>query len=260
MKRLLILLLGVGLGAPGYAGPDHSSIDYPSIWECGSPKFNWYCDESVNDDGADPVDAPRSLGSLDRIEDLREELQRRENVAIMSPTTENMTTYLQAWQMVQDKASTFADVWRRTVWQQPDLDYAQRRPTNNVAVRVFDDQTRVTQERHLQNIARDHGLIFFFRGDCPYCHRMGPTLRMFANRYGLDVLGVSVDGGTLPDFPTPADGRAVAQAWGIERVPALFIAAKGTADHAAIGFGMMSLTEIVERIFVLTGTKAGERF
>ena len=31
-------------------------------------------------------------------------------------------------------------------------------------------------------------------------------------------------------------------------------------DRAPIGFGMMALTEIVNRIFVLTGTKPGENF
>jgi conjugal transfer pilus assembly protein TraF len=43
-------------------------------------------------------------------------------------------------------------------------------------------------------------------------------------------------------------------------VPALFIGSKQTGDRAPIGFGMMALTEIVNRIFVLTGTKPGENF
>ena len=35
---------------------------------------------------------------------------------------------------------------------------------------------------------------------------------------------------------------------------------KQTGDRAPIGFGMMALSEIVNRIFVLTGTKPGDNF
>ena len=85
-------------------------------------------------------------------------------------------------------------------------------------------------------------------------------LRQLSQKYGIEVLGVSVDGGGLPDFPSPRDGRTQAAEWNIERVPALFIGAKDTGDRAAIGYGQMALSEIVQRIFVLTGTKAGENF
>ena len=83
---------------------------------------------------------------------------------------------------------------------------------------------------------------------------------MLSDRYGIEVLPVSVDGQGLPDFPQPRDGRAQAAAWGVERVPALFIGSRQTGDRAPIGFGMMALSEIVNRIFVLTGTRSGENF
>ena len=40
----------------------------------------------------------------------------------------------------------------------------------------------------------------------------------------------------------------------------LFIGSKKTGDRAPVGFGMMSFTEIANRLFVLTGTKPGENF
>ena len=35
---------------------------------------------------------------------------------------------------------------------------------------------------------------------------------------------------------------------------------KVTGDHVALGFGVMALSEIMERMFVLTGTQPGESF
>lgn len=265
MRRLLALMLIVVAGAASAAVQERPGLDYPSVWECDAVKPLWYCDKSPDESEDSPAaapapEAPKDLSRFETASELRAELKRLEDVAVMKPTEENLKAYLEAWQLVQDKGSTFADAWRRVVWQNPDLDYAQRRPTNNTAVRMYDDQRRTDEEGHLQRIAQEHGLIFFFRSDCPYCHRMAPTLRMFANRYGIDVLGVSVDGGGLPDFPQPADGRQVAEAWGIDRVPALFIGSKKNGDHAPVGYGIMSLTEIVERLFVLTGTTPGETF
>lgn len=257
----VVLLLGMVVGGTALAAAHKPGLDYPSVWECNAVKPNWYCDKQPEPPPAEqaPSSAP-PLESFTSASQLREELKRREDLAVMHPTEDNLKSYLEAWQLVQDKSATFADAWRRVVWQNPELDYAQRRPTNNTAVRMYDDQRRTDEEGQLRKIAQEHGLIFFFRSDCPYCHRMAPTLRMFANRYGIDVLGVSVDGGGLPDFPQPADGRSVAEAWGIDRVPALFIGSKKNGDHAPIGFGIMSVTEIVERLFVLTATEPGQTF
>ena len=151
-------------------------------------------------------------------------------------------------------------VWRRVVWQNPELDYAQRHPSNNTAARIHQEGREAGVDAQLAALAKDHGLIFFFRSDCPYCHAMAPTVRMLAQKYGIEVLGVSIDGVGLPDFPSPRDGRAHAAAWGVERVPALFIGSRKTGERAPVGFGVMSFTEIANRLFVLTGTKPGENF
>ena len=245
------------------------SLDYPSIWQCDTNKPNWYCDigesEPVAPAPPRPVRKDRpsrriELKDIKTAEQLRQELKRREDLAVMNPSEQNMKDYLELWQLTQDKGSVFADNWRRVVWQNPSLDYAQRRPVNNSAIKIYDEGRLQNEEQQLRTLAREHGLIFFFRSDCPYCHAMAPTLRMLSDRYGIEVLAVSVDGQGLPDFPQPRDGRAQAAAWGVERVPALFIGSRQTGDHAPIGFGMMALSEIVNRIFVLTGTRSGENF
>ncbi len=264
--RFAVMLLGaLAYGAPGA----QTALDYPSVWQCDQDKFNWYCDlpppalPTAVAAPARTASAPtprRDVRDLKTAEQMRAELKRREDLAVMQPTPDNIKDYLALWQVVQDKGAVFADQWRRIVWQNPELDYAQRRPANNAAIKVFDAQRGQREEQQLRVLAKDHGLIFFFRSDCPYCHAMAPTLRMLSDKYGIEVLAVSVDGGSLPDFPQPRDGRMQATAWGVQRVPALFIGSKRTGDRAPIGFGMMAQSEIVNRIFVLTGTRAGENF
>ena len=271
---LLMVLLSLTFGAQA-----QTALDYPSLWACDSARFHWYCDQQEQKAEVTPPAAPLLVPSaaapsanassaaqrieikdIKTAEQMRVELKRREDLAIMDPSKEKLTDYLQLWQVVQDKGSTFADSWRRVVWQTPELDYALRRPSNNLAIRTFNNDADARQEAQLRALAKDHGLIFFFKSDCPYCHTMAPAVRMMAERFGIEVLAVTVDGGGLPDFPRPQDGRGKAQAWGVQRVPALFMGSKLTGDRVALGFGVMSQSEIMERMFVLTGTQAGESF
>lgn len=269
-----LLLMAIG-SAPGHAAD--GALDYPSIWRCDASadaqtrayaaRFNWYCDpEPASSAPVKPVaPAPQAPARIEipdirTADQMRRELARRLDLATMEPTDEHVRDYIQLSQVMQQKGSVFADTWRRVVWQDPSLDYTLTRPANNAAIKVYDAARSENEEQQLRTLAKDHGLIFFFRSDCPYCHAMAPAVRMLADKYGIDVLGVSIDGRGMDGFPHPADGRAQAAAWGIERVPALFIGSKRTGDRAAIGFGAMSLSEIVNRIFVLTGTKPGETF
>lgn len=272
MLRLSSISFLIASFATAATAQSGSHADYPSVWTCDASKFAWYCDVEDEDEPVTPpaIPVPQAvkpdpqkrvdIKDMKTAEQMRQELKRREDVAVMNPSDSNLKDYLELWTAVQDKGSVFADNWRRVVWQNPDLDYTLKRPANNSAIKVYDNARTQDEEAQLKMIAKEHGLIFFFRSDCPYCHKMAPSLKAMANQYGIEVLPVSVDGKGLPDFPRPVDGRAQAAAWGIERVPALFIGSKETGDHAPIGFGLMSVSEILNRVFVLTGSKPGENF
>jgi conjugal transfer pilus assembly protein TraF len=270
LKRNLILSALFLWNAP-HISQAESALDYPSIWQCDTRKFNWYCDE--DEQKPEPVAPPApskpvpvspakrlDIKDIKTAEQLRKELKRREDLAVMNPSDQNLKDYLELWKVTQDKGAEFADNWRRVVWKNPDLDYSLKRPANNLAIKTYDDQRNQNQDQQLRALAKEHGLIFFFRSDCPYCHAMAPTLQMLSQKYGIEVLGISLDGEGLPEFPHPQDGRIQAAKWGVERVPAVFIGSKKTGDKAPIGFGMMALSEIVERVFVLTATQPGQNF
>lgn len=244
-------------------------LDYPSAWHCdGQQKFNWYCDDDEKPAAPAAASATATtkaadtddFDSITSADAMRDALKKRLDVANMDPTPEHIKSYIRLWEYVQQKSAVFADVWRRVVWQDPSLDYSLKRPTNNVAVHTYDQTRDADQDAQLRALAQKHGLIFFFRSDCPYCHAMAPTIRLLAARYGIDVLPVSLDGRGIQEFPTPASDHGQASVWGVQQVPALFIASKETGDHAMIGSGTMSLQDIVDRIFVLTASQPGDLF
>lgn len=262
MKRLFSIIGFLALCANAFGA---AMNDYDSVWKCDGQKFNWYCDND-EDDKQTPSETKSNepirveLSDIKTAEQMRAELKRREDTAVMEPTPAHMRDYLEAWQFAQEKGAVFADSWRRVVWQNPDLDYSLKRPTNNVAIRTYDQRREQNEGDHLRALAKEHGLIFFFRSDCPYCHQMAPMLKMLSQRYGMEILPVSLDGGGLPDYPNPRVDQGQAAKLGVDKVPALFIGSKITGERAPIGFGAMSLSDIVSRIFVLTGTAPGQSF
>ena len=49
----------------------------------------------------------------------------------------------------------------------------------------------------------DYAMVFFFRSDCPYCHRFAPKLKHVTERHQLQTYAFSLDGQSIPHYPVP---------------------------------------------------------
>jgi conjugal transfer pilus assembly protein TraF len=78
--------------------------------------------------------------------------------------------------------------------------------------------------------------------------------------YGIEILPVSLDGGTLPDFPHPRTDTRVAADLGVSTVPSLFLVDPRKRNVIPVGSGVMSAEELADRIYVLTQTEPGKDF
>ncbi len=192
---------------------------------------------------------PRELGDFEAMQQRLETLKR---VAVMNPTDVNLMAYMRFQRLVMDRSQTFADRWQRLVWREPSLDYASEgRPTNTVAIAAFDERQSERDTAAVRQLATTHGLVFVFRSDCPFCHRFAPILKRFAQQYGLAVLAVSLDGGTLFEYPDARPDNGIAARLNARAVPALYLTQPSRREFRPVGFGMMSDTDLLERIAAL---------
>jgi len=197
-----------------------------------------------------PLDAPTAKApELLQLERLRRQLEETRAVAIVDPTEANVRRYMQLEARVYAQASRFAEVAQRVGWSSPEFDPTlQGRPVNARALEVFERTQFESRQRAVAALARDHVLLFFFRSDCPYCHAFAPILESFRARYGIGIVAVSVDGGGLPGFPDFRRDNGIASALGVAQVPALFLAQPFAGRITALGFGVLSDGELLERI------------
>ncbi len=192
---------------------------------------------------------PKDLRDFDALQQRLEDLKR---VAVMNPSDTNLLAYMRLQRLVMDKSQVFADRWQRLVWSAPDLDYGMTgRPTNAMAINVFDDQQRDRDAQTVRTLAATHGLIFVFRSDCPFCHRFAPILKRFELDYGMTVLAVSLDGGTLPDYPDARRDNGIAAQLNTTTVPAIYLTAPARREIRPVGFGLMSMSDLLERVAAL---------
>jgi conjugal transfer pilus assembly protein TraF len=229
--------------------PEQSS----TYWLRNREGWFWYRDPpaSVKPPKASlpPPSRPPELVEFEAMQQRLDELKR---VAVMNPTDANLVAYMRYQRFVMNKSEVFAERWQRLVWTVPELDYGLTgRPTNSMAIGAFDEQQQIRQAQVVRNLASTHGLLFIFRSDCPYCHRFAPILKRFEQEFGMTVFPVSLDGRGLPEYPNPQLDNGIAARLNSTMVPALYLTAPSKRQIRPVGFGVMALTELLERIAAL---------
>jgi len=188
---------------------------------------------------------------------LRAHLGAYRDAAIDDPSPRNVALYLYLQRLALDKASRFAAATQRAVQRDPFLDEVTQRPTATFAANLVNRQAGEHRTQALKAIARQAGLLFFFRADCPYCEAQAPLLAMLASRYGFTILPVSLDGAPLPGgvFPSFSRDRGQAAHLRVVSTPALFLA-RPPDDLVPLAQGLLSLAQLEERV-VLAAVEAG---
>jgi conjugal transfer pilus assembly protein TraF len=237
-----------GATAPHPFDTEPESITY---WLRNREGWFWYRDPPP----AAPQPVPpanKRPTELVEFEAMQKRLEDLKRIAVMNPSDANVTAYMRYQRLVMDKSERFAERWQRLVWAVPDLDYGMTgRPTNAMAINVFDEQQRDRQAQAIKALATTHGLVFVFRGDCPHCHRFAPILKRFEQEFGFTVLAISMDSRAIPEYPNARPDNGMAARLNAKAVPALYLIAPATRQIAPVGFGVMSMTDLVERVAAL---------
>lgn len=246
MTRLILLLLLV-------VSSSVFAEDPTSYWLRKRDGWFWYRDPPPPAAKSLPKPAvPKQPPELTEFESMQKKLEDLKRVAVMNPTDSNLLAYMRYQRYVMNKSEAFAERWQRLVWTVPDLDYGLTgRPTNSLAISVYDEQLQERQGQRIRALSSTHGLLFIFRSDCPYCHRFAPILKRFEQEFGMLVFPVSLDGKGLPEYPNPQPDNGTAAKLNATVVPALYLTAPSKREIRPVGFGVMALSDLIERIATL---------
>lgn len=193
--------------------------------------------------------------STELVKAYKQELERRLNQAWVNPTPRNLKAYQEMQQDMMERSETFSKTWMQVLYENPSLDHTLIAPVNQKARHVYLDEEKRQIQETIKALSQTYGLFFFFSGNCPYCHQFAPIVKMFSERYGWEVMAISMDGGALKEFPLPESDNGLFTAWKGEVLPSLYAVNPNTGQVLPVAYGLTSLDQMEERIMTLMEKK-----
>lgn len=210
--------------------------------------WHWYNDPKESDDS----DEGSENDPITKMNAVRATVQRALNNAVINPSKENVKNYIVLQNQVANHANQFNHNWQAVLLDNPELNYSLLHPTNNLAKQVEYDQNHVAEEKIVRQLAQNYQLYFFYRSTCPYCQRFAPIVKDFAETYGFNVLPITTDGISLPEFPDSYINQGESQIYNVTVEPTLFAVNPVTHKAIRIATGLTSQSEIKKNIVALT--------
>ena len=223
----------------------------------------WYEDPPAdaapeNPDRPMPPVAMSPEDPLAELAALQATIERAKALAVLHPTEENIRAWMALNAAVQRRATLFADVTQRVVWSTPSLDQSLVRPRSQAGLKAWTAARTESRSRALREIARTYGLFFVFSSNCPYCIQIAPYLQRFAQSYDFTLIPISLDGGTLAEFPDARYEPTIKARLGVEVTPAIFLVNPEAGHVQPIAYGVISISELETRIIRLFTMEPGQ--
>ena len=124
-------------------------------------------------------------------------------------------------------------------------------PVNQSALHIYHAEEQKKKEAKIKALAKEYGLIYFYRGGCPYCKAFAPVIKEFSAKYNWSVLPVSLDGDISADFPNSRRDNGIAKALNITVVPAVIALHPKSKEQIPLAYGFISQQEMLNRINLL---------
>ncbi|MEM6485289.1 MAG: conjugal transfer protein TraF [Pseudomonadota bacterium] len=251
------------------AALSRSSTSVPDSSEAASDRWYrdqergwfWYEEPPIEPEEIDPLKPSMSappMSALAELEALQQRIEETKARAVLHPSEASLREWLSLNQQIQNKAELFADTMQRVVWTTPSLDSSLVRPHSQEGLKAWTAARTEARSEAMREIAAEYGLFFVFESDCTYCRQIAPFLQRFARTYDFKIVPISLDGGTLPEFPDARYEPSMRQKLSVEVTPAVYLVNPGMGHIQPIAYGVVSLSELETRIMRLMRMEPGQ--
>jgi len=212
----------------------------------------WYWYETQGQKIKKAKEQPHFATAMEQIKHYQSQLEETRAVAVLNPTVDNVARYMKMQQWSFKQSGLFASSWQKALLYYPQLDETLKFPANATGRKVYLEQEIRKKEARVKQLAKQYGLFYFFKSDCPYCHEFASTVKHFAKNYKWSLVPISLDGLVIDDFPNAKQDNGLAALLNITAVPALFAVSPNQNRVIPITFGLVSEADLVERLNLLT--------
>ena len=170
--------------------------DVPYFEDHARGHFFWYeINPSTNKKEEKNVKASNSIDYVSIVDGWRKEYNKRINKALVTGHPSDLEDVIAYQKFLIEKAQRFSGVWQIVLAQNPSLNDSFTHPVSSKGQKLMASGLEERKLSVVKDLAKTHGLMFFYSSKCPHCHEMSSVVKKFSEKFGWDVLAVSVDGG-----------------------------------------------------------------
>lgn len=253
-KKIILSLVFVIFSLNAWAG---SIADLCKKEDLG---WHFYCDEKKQkiQKPKEAKDLPQKESALERLEREKQEVEKALAEAIYNPSEENVVKFLLMNKRQLKMAEKFGFETKKAILNNPYvLDATLDNPENTIARRLQSQQERLAKISVVRSLNDRYGVYFFYLSTCPACHKFSPVLKDFSEKHGINVLAVSADGGSLPEWPEYVTNRGQIEMLGIEVFPTVILFDTQTQEMKHVGVGIISQDKLLDNIYLQVGNAEG---
>ncbi len=244
MYRLLVILLVSFSGLV-------MALDVPFFKDHARGHFWYEVNRPVVKKKVKSVKVADSRDYVSIVDGWRKEYLRLVNKAIVTGHPSDTGNVIAYQKFLIDKAQRFSGVWQIVLAQNPNLNDSFTHPTSSKGQKLVANELEERKLKVVKGLAKTHGLLFFYSSDCPHCHEMSPVVKSFSKRFGWDILAISMDGGSLAEFPEFVVDKGQARALEVKGTPALLAFNAETKEVLNLAYGFMVEEQIIDRALFL---------
>lgn len=189
-----------------------------------------------------------TLTAEEQLEAAKKQLNNLLAEALLDPSDENLTAFMKAQQEWIGKSAEFAIHWKKMLLSNPELDFTAASFATTQYGRQL--QKKMEQEQrsvHLRKLAREYGLYFFYEGSSMASQAFAQVVKAFADKHQWEVVGIAVDGVTIPAIPSTVD-QEIAEKLGVAIFPSLFAFKPQTKEAVPLAFGLRAIDQIENNV------------
>lgn len=190
---------------------------------------------------------PKSNSEI--LSDISKEVEELKAKAILEPTISNVANYVAMQNKVVNLASGFTNTWSQTMLIKPELNFIAKNPTNNYAQQILNQEKQENIKSAIKDFARNYGFIFFFNGQDKLSGFQSKVVSTFANKHGIAIVPVALDGVNNQYFNVLAPDNGRAAKLGIKVAPSIVAMDVKTGAANPLAVGIISEFELEEQIY-----------
>lgn len=223
--------------------------------------WHWYEDKAKKRQKAQQEDVfvPQGATARERNKSITAQVNKLRHIMIDNPSEENVVNFVKIQTFALGRSVKLSQMYKQVMQTHPELNGTTKYPTSQVGAQIHMSEKRKEREKIIKHAAQKYGLFYFYKVGCSYCEQFIPNLKMFKNKYGFELIPITIDGKKHPAFPKSQRNVGLATKLNVKTLPALYLIGPSQDEIVPISFGFATLDMLEDATsFILKVKKEGK--